>query len=761
MQIRNGKGNDTRVDITAVADNSTRRKVQKLKVANPSAAIEVIKKDGQDKLKKVEDFIKEKKRTIGHNLKSRKPSNELEHELNMEKYVFDNVIQSEELAEEMKHELEEKFYIDDENGRLYQIREVEFHEEFKRVVGYRVDCSGQKASKFDDYPFDVFGEMGLLHLVDLYEIDNKEQEIKWPGNNLSIISKYQLEDPEIKQMMIEGNYKLDDTFEDSRDCFEFRNENYYILRDGPTILVKEGVITNGGKGASRTERRVWQLVIPKVLQSSCIKIMHNGFGHPGSARCLATMRLRYTWNSMRKDVIKHIAECRQCQLRKAYTYHPKVPIQEYPSCCLPLDRVHMDLTGELPITENGNRYLLVVKDAKTKFVWTYPIKDKRAVTVVRVFVNEVINTFGTPKLVITDKGTEFKNKTMDEVARLLSYEKINTTPNNPRANGSVEKHNNTMKDMLSHFVNVRHDDWDEHISLVTSLYNSTVSSATGYTPFYLMFGRENARVNDVRFKQELEGDVELEAYTEKLVECLGLAWEVTTLREHINATRENSKQVKKNKLLDFFIQLTEDDMDRYGKNVELLRLTLRDRVFREYKVGDKFFRKRHPVRAFKSAGDKEAYKISLKLQSRYDGPYEIKEKLSAVLYLADIDGELIKIHAVNMKPELALKEEHLEDYLSTRVKRQSKIMKESEGSESIMTLIGGTTGKKKSPSPEKFESENSNVDLEQINEIDLDELTSMSLNDNLKDKSKKVTWQQESKSDDLMIETKDESISEM
>jgi transposase InsO family protein len=186
-----------------------------------------------------------------------------------------------------------------------------------------------------------------------------------------------------------------------------------------------------------------------------------------------------------------------------------------------------------------------VKDAKTKFVWAYPIKDKRAETVVKVFENEVINVFGTPKMVVTDKGTEFKNKTMEEVARILDFNKVNTTPSNPRSNGSVEKHNNTLKDMLSHYINVRHDDWDEHISLVTSLYNSTVSSATGYTPFYLMFGRENARASDVRLKLEEENDRDLEMYTERLIECLGLAWEVTTLREHINATRENSKLKKR------------------------------------------------------------------------------------------------------------------------------------------------------------------------------------------------------------------------
>jgi transposase InsO family protein len=331
-------------------------------------------------------------------------------------------------------------------------------------------------------------------------------------------------------------------------------------------------------------------------------------------------------------------------------------------------------------------------------------------------MSQFVNIFGTPRLGVTDKGTEFKNKLMEEVCALLRIEKINTTPSNPRSNGSVEKHNATMKDMLSYYVNVLHNDWDTHINHVTGLYNSTVSSATGYTPYYIMFGRENARVNDVQINayQSSENNDDIERYVERLVESLSLAWEVTTLREHANATRENVQQNKKKKLLDYFIQLTSEDMAEYARNTGLLRQHLRDRVFREYKIGDRFFRKRHPVRAFKSAGEKEAYKIALKFQPRYDGPYIILEKLSAVLYTAEIDGEIIKIHAVNMKPECATQgEDMLEEFLPRRIResKKSRVLIPEE------TLDGGTTGNKRSLSPIKFGFDNLEISGEETVEI--------------------------------------------
>jgi hypothetical protein len=54
----------------------------------------------------------------------------------------------------------------------------------------------------------------------------------------------------------------------------------------------------------------------------------------------------------------------------------------------------------------------------------------------------------------------------------------------------VENHNRTMKDQLYHFVEARQKDWDIYLPTVQLMYNTTVNSATGYTPYYLMFGRE-------------------------------------------------------------------------------------------------------------------------------------------------------------------------------------------------------------------------------------------------------------------------------
>ena len=56
------------------------------------------------------------------------------------------------------------------------------------------------------------------------------------------------------------------------------------------------------------------------------------------------------------------------------------------------------------------------------------------------------------------------------------------------------------------------------------------------------------------------------------------------------------------------------------------------------------------MRSFKSVQEKETYKINLKLQARYEGPYKVVDKVNAVVYVAMIDGVRKRVHAINMKP---------------------------------------------------------------------------------------------------------------
>jgi hypothetical protein len=111
-----------------------------------------------------------------------------------------------------------------------------------------------------------------------------------------------------------------------------------------------------------------------------------------------------------------------------------------------------------------------------------------------------------------------------------------------------------------------------------------------------------------------------EDWEEGLITALDLAWQYTTDRAHRNSARGN----------------------KTSRTSGL--------PFVEYKEGDQCYRKRNRVRVFKSIQEKETYKINVKLQARFEGPYQVVRRVSAVVYEVNIDGVTKRVHATNMKP---------------------------------------------------------------------------------------------------------------
>jgi hypothetical protein len=297
---------------------------------------------------------------------------------------------------------------------------------------------------------------------------------------------------------------------------------------------------------------------------------------------------------------------------------------KYGETLKPLDRVHVDLTGPLPKTRGGNKYIMVVKDYLTKYVWLIPLKSKGAVEVAEAFVGDFICQAGIPGRVVSDRGNEFVNSLLTNVSRVLNINRVSTTPYNPRSDGFVENHNKTLKDQLFHYVDkLKQDDWDVYLPTAQLMYNTTVSLSTGFTPMLLMTGREARMPSFEHMEEEVRGMDSKDDLSNELVRKM-----VATMRDYHDQAR----------------QQTEKNKGRFNVRVR------KPLEFVEYEVGQQFFKVKRPVSSFKSADEKEEWKISQKLLERFEGPYKIVGKISPVLYDAVVNGKEVRVHASNMKP---------------------------------------------------------------------------------------------------------------
>ena len=156
----------------------------------------------------------------------------------------------------------------------------------------------------------------------------------------------------------------------------------------------------------------------------------------------------------------------------------------------PMERIAIDVLGPLPMTEAGNKYILIIADYFTKWVEAFPLPNQEAKTVADKLVNEVICRFGVPLMIHSDQGGNFESALFAEVCQLLDIQKTRTTPYHPQSDGMVERYNRTLEMQLSKFADYNQKDWDVHIPMLLMAYRSAIHDTSGYTPAKLMLGRD-------------------------------------------------------------------------------------------------------------------------------------------------------------------------------------------------------------------------------------------------------------------------------
>jgi transposase InsO family protein len=241
-----------------------------------------------------------------------------------------------------------------------------------------------------------------------------------------------------------------------------------------------------------------QLLVPRGIRTKFLEAVHvMAAGHLGEVKTLEHVQRRGYWPSWRTDTILF---CRCCQPCASFR-RGKPPRQAGLKPLLsgaPWEVLHIDLTGP-HVTSKGYQYIFTACDSFTRFVVAFPLRDKSALSAAKVMVSEVVLKFGTPLAIMTDLGREWQNELWAEMCRLLNISRIRTTAYSPATNGKIERWHRVMNAMLGRVVDVSQKDWTTFLPFVVAAYNSTVHSATNFTPNYLTFGRELNSAADLAF----------------------------------------------------------------------------------------------------------------------------------------------------------------------------------------------------------------------------------------------------------------------
>jgi hypothetical protein len=265
-----------------------------------------------------------------------------------------------------------------------------------------------------------------------------------------------------------------------------------VTRCTKAAILKDSCVYIRWTDSAKQEREL--LLTPKACRYELVRAAHASrfAGHGGEAKTLDRLRLRYFWPSMAKDVMQFIKSCRICQESKSPPNFQanRAPLQPLEVPDAPNYRVHMDLFSVPRRSNDGNKHVLVITDAFSKWVELVACPDKEAKTIASGFFNRWVCRYSVPRQIVTDRGREFCNQLVEELTTLLGTAHKRTSAYHPQTNTSAESFNRTLIKILATTMDSPDGDWEALLPIVALTYNTRVHASTKASPFFLTFLRD-------------------------------------------------------------------------------------------------------------------------------------------------------------------------------------------------------------------------------------------------------------------------------
>lgn len=327
-------------------------------------------------------------------------------------------------------------------------------------------------------------------------------------------------------------------------------------------------------------------------------------GHCGQRRLYAKIRSRYYWKQMLNTIRMYVRKCHHCQVNKSYI-GTKEELELTPTPQKQFDIVTIDTIGPLPTTETGNRYAVTLICNLTKYLVTAAVTNKDSKTISKAIFDSFISIYGPMRQALTDRGTEYKNQTLEELCQMLQIDLRHSTAHHHETVGTVERNHRTLNEYLRSYLNEDLSNWDEFLRKFTYCYNITPNSSLGlkYTPYELVFGRK-ANTFEILRRNEIEPLYNVDNYAKELKYRLQIANSIAN--GLIQMSKIKSKQI-------------------YDKDSNKINLEIGDYVI-------------------VTNEDKH------KLQNIYSGPYQVTKLIDKNVEIKNIDdNKLYTVHKNRVK----------------------------------------------------------------------------------------------------------------
>jgi transposase InsO family protein len=259
-----------------------------------------------------------------------------------------------------------------------------------------------------------------------------------------------------------------------------------------------------GEMYKRVTSGVLQRCVPIAQGRELLRDIHVGVcGHHVAPHTLVgnAFRQGFYWPTMVADTSEIVRTCEGCQFYARKSNLPTHVLQTIP-VMWPFAVWGLDIVGPLRKAPGGYTHLLIAIDKFSKWVEVRPITNLRAEQAV-MFFTDIVYRFGVPNCIITDNGSQFTGRKFLEFCNKFHIRVDWAAVAHPQTNGQVERANGMslqgLKPRIFDRLNKSGPKWLQQLPVVVWSLRTTLIRATGFTPFFLVYGAEAILPTDLEY----------------------------------------------------------------------------------------------------------------------------------------------------------------------------------------------------------------------------------------------------------------------
>ncbi|CAF4669082.1 unnamed protein product [Rotaria sp. Silwood1] len=269
-------------------------------------------------------------------------------------------------------------------------------------------------------------------------------------------------------------------------------QNFSLQSTKNSFLFKEDIVYKLISLNKYSHKKIKVIYLPTSMIESLLRASHDdpmSGSHFATDRMYYKIRTHFWWPKMKTTIQRYVKSCSLCtqfnlSRTKKYDHLRSIPPPEGP-----LALIGIDFCGPLPRTPRENQYVLVITDYFTRHITAIALPNCTAETTARALFDDFFCKFGIPSIILSDRGTHFQNKLMENLQKLIGYNHIYSTAYHPQTNGVVERFNATFVAQISKLQSTQHNNWDEFLQAVVFAYNTGEHKSTKFSPYELLYGR--------------------------------------------------------------------------------------------------------------------------------------------------------------------------------------------------------------------------------------------------------------------------------